>query len=120
MSKLNIKFKLLNKTNNEVYKINTKAIKNNSKISFYDKDILNIIDIDNNYIERKNNEYSIKLDLNKEEGLYVLNDKFDYKFRIKKNYIKKDGNYIEFDYIIYMDEEIKYNFIIEYMGDKND
>ncbi len=114
MSKLSIKFELLNKTSNEVYKIDTKAIKNNGKITFCDNDILNIIDIDNNYIERKNKEYIIKLDFNKEKGIYILNDKFNFDFKIKINYIKKDENYIEFDYIIYMDEETKYNFKIEY------
>lgn len=89
MSKLSVKFKLLNKTSNEVYEIDTKAIKNNDKITFYDNDILNIIDIDNNYIERKNREYSIRLDFNKEKGIYILNEKFNFDFKIKNNYIKK-------------------------------
>jgi len=113
MSKINIESKLLNKTTNEIYNINTKAIKDDDILKFYDNDILNIIDIKNNLIERKNNEYNIKLDFNNEKGIYILNN-FSFDFDIKINNLDKGKNYIEIDYIIYMDEVKEYNYRIRW------
>ena len=115
MSKVNIKAKLLNKTSNETYNINTKGIKNNNKITFYDNDILNtiIIDSDNILVERKNNEYTISLDFSKEKGIYKTKDDLVLDFMIKINYIIKKEEFIEIDYIIYMDDEISYNYTID-------
>ena len=113
MSKINIKAKLLNKSDNELYNINTKGIKDNNNLKFYDNDILNIIDLSNNYFERRNKEYNIKLDFNNKKGIYKMND-FSFDFDIEINYIKKDDNYIEIDYIIYMDGKIEYNYRIEW------
>ena len=116
MSKININSKLLNKTNNDIYNINTKGIKEDNKIKFYDNEILNIITIDSDYIyiERKGKEYNINMSFRegKTKGTYKLKG-LSFDFDIKTNYIKKEDNYIEIDYIIYMDDEIKYNYIID-------
>ena len=113
MSKVNIKSKLFNKTTNELYNISIKGLKNNNILKFYDNDILNIVDIDNNYIERKNKEYTIKIDFNIKKGIYILNN-FKFDFDIKINYLKKECNYIEIDYIIYIDDKLEYNYRIEW------
>ena len=116
MSKVNIKSKLLNKTNNDVYNIITKGIKDNNIIKFYDNEVLNLLIINPNNIrlERKNSEYSIIMEFSEgyTKGIYKLKD-LNLDFKIKTNYIKKEDNYIEIDYIIYMDDEIEYNYIID-------
>ena len=113
MSKININLKLFNKTTNNLYTINTKCIKSDNEIKFYDNYTLNIYNINNSYLIRKNKEYNIELDFKNNKG-YINTNNLKLDFKIKTNFIKKNDNYIEIDYIIYMDGEEKYNYRIEW------
>ena len=55
----------------------------------------------------------IELDFNNKKGIYILNN-FSFDFDLKLNYLNKEDNYIEIDYIIYMDEVNEYNYIMRW------
>ncbi len=116
MSKISVKTKLLNKTTNDIYDVETKAIKDNSIIKFYDDEILNVFDLENSCFERRNKEYTIKIDFKNNNGIYKLNN-FSFDFEVKVKKLTKNDNYIEIDYIIYMDEIVEYNYRMEWQYD---
>lgn len=113
MTNININSKLLNKSTNYLYNNNVKGIVNEEKIIFYIGDILSIFYLNEVVLERKSKEYNIKLDFKNKKG-YILDKNINFDFKIKTNYIKISNNYIEIDYIIYMDKEESYNYKLEW------
>ena len=113
MANINITSKLLNKSNNKIHSINTKGIVNKEKIVFYEDEIMNIFYINEVCLERKCKEYNIKMDFKNNNGI-IFDEKINVDFKIKTNYINISNNYIEIDYIIYMDGVEKYNYKVEW------
>ena len=114
MSKIYIKSMLHNKKENKFYSDEVIGIKDN-KIKFVTDKVMNVIDITNDIIslKRKSDEYEIDMTFdknNKTKGTYFIKTLGYLNLEIITNTLVIKDNYIEIDYIMYLENE-KTNFI---------
>ena len=114
MSKIYINSMLHNKKENKFYSDEVIGIKDN-KIKFITDKVMNILDINNDVInlKRKSDEYEIDMTFDKNtktKGTYYIKTLGYLNLEIVTNKIIIKDNYIEIDYIMYLENE-KTNFI---------
>ena len=116
--KIKIKGYLKNITQNEVEKIDTSAIKNNSNITYTTNNTIHKITIKDNIIKlsRNNEKFSneIIFELNKEYNTeyYIKDLKANLDFKVKTNKIMITDQKIEIKYQI-IDSKDEYEYLIE-------
>ena len=107
------------KDNENILKVDTMGILNDNKIVYYENDTRVVVFINSNNIilERKNNEYGIKLEFNPQltkEGLYDINlNCMQVELSTYTNEMIIKDNYIYIDYDLYMDHNLNGKFIYE-------
>lgn len=118
-TKINIKGYLKDITNNQTYKINTTAIKNNNQISYYldkEKYILKIISSTKLILNRTNNEIDSTLyfELNKVLATtYTLKENnLSIDIDIRTNKIEINKQFIKISYTV-IDSNNEYEYYIE-------
>jgi len=114
MSKIYINSMLHNKKENKFYSDEVIGIKDN-KIKFLTDKVMNVLDINNDIInlKRKSDEYEIDMTFDKNtrtKGTYYIKTLGYLNLEIVTNTLVIKDNYIEIDYIMYLENE-KTNFI---------
>lgn len=114
MSKIYINSMLHNKKENKFYSDEVVGIKD-TKIKFITDKVMNILDINNDIInlKRKSDEYEIDMTFDKNiktKGTYYIKTLGYLNLEIVTNTLVIKDNYIEIDYIMYLENE-KTNFI---------
>ncbi len=114
MSKIYINSMLHNKKENKFYSDEVIGIKDN-KIKFITDKVMNVLDINNDIInlKRKSDEYEIDMTFDKNtrtKGTYYIKTLGYLNLEIVTNTLVIKDNYIEIDYIMYLENE-KTNFI---------
>lgn len=114
MSKIYINSMLHNKKENKFYSDEVIGIKD-TKIKFITDKVMNVLDINNDVInlKRKSDEYEIDMTFDKDtktKGTYYIKTLGYLNLEIVTNTLVIKENYIEIDYIMYLENE-KTNFI---------
>lgn len=114
MSKIYINSMLHNKKENKFYSDEVVGIKD-AKIKFITDKVMNILDINNDIInlKRKSDEYEIDMTFDKNtktKGTYYIKTLGYLNLEIVTNTLIIKENYIEIDYIMYLENE-KINFV---------
>jgi len=121
MSKIKIKTILTNKTENQVYQNELIGIKSDNKIKYQDGGVNSIITIyeDILNIERKSNDYLIKLPIdlkNITQGIYDIYSLGKINLDIQTTKLEIGNNKIKVNYVLIFDKEekIKMEFYLEW------
>lgn len=115
MSKISLHINLLNKKENENLSFELLGIKRDNIIIYNEDKIKVKVDLENYFLTRESEEYLIKLDFKKNEGIYYLKNYFkSFNLDLKTKKVDIKENNIKINYIINIDNENEYIYEIKY------
>lgn len=115
--KIRVKGYLKNITDNEIFEIDEKAIKNKNKITFSSDNVKNIIKINDNDIMliREGNDFINTFVFNKDNSscnYYLKENNYDVDIEVKTTNLDIDDNYICIKYLV-IDSSSRYEYKLE-------